>query len=160
MNWRWWENLVCKLFHEYMSRKKDKNDGMSKMKRTQDFHNGALVIVYMLKQHKHKLKLRGMRPFVINDITLSILIQLEMLDGEPIANYINRSYAFTMSHLLMKCLNKCMQPKIRKKLMRKWSLKHSKSPKRKKQHDIANNGYRWKRLELALLIPKFHQHCY
>ena len=58
---------------------------------TKEFHKGTLVLVYTLKQHKCKLKLRGLGPFVINDISPSGSIQLETLDGDPMANYMNGS---------------------------------------------------------------------
>ena len=47
--------------------------------------------MYTLKQHKRKLKLRGVGPFVINEITPSGTVRLETLDGEPMANFINGS---------------------------------------------------------------------
>ena len=47
--------------------------------------------MYTLKQHKRKLKLRGLGPFVINSISPNGLVRLETLDGEPMANYINGS---------------------------------------------------------------------
>ena len=50
-----------------------------------------MVLVYTLKQHKHKLKLRGLGPFVINCISPSGFVRLETLEGEPMANYINGS---------------------------------------------------------------------
>ena len=48
--------------------------------------------MYTLKQHKHKLKLRELGPFVINTISPSGLVRLETLDDEPMANYINGSW--------------------------------------------------------------------
>ena len=59
--------------------------------RTKEFHKGTLVLVYTLKQHKRKLKLRGLGPFVINEISPSGSIRLETLDGELMANHINGS---------------------------------------------------------------------
>ena len=59
--------------------------------RTKEFHKGTLVLVYTLKQHKRKLKLRGLVPFVINTISPSGLVRLETIDGKPMANYINGS---------------------------------------------------------------------
>ena len=59
--------------------------------RTKEFHKGTLALVYTLKQHKRKLKLRRLGPFVINSISPSGLVRLETLDGEPMANYINGS---------------------------------------------------------------------
>ena len=56
--------------------------------RTKEFHKETLVLVYTLKQHKHKLKLRGLGPYVINSISSSGSVRLETLDGEPMANYI------------------------------------------------------------------------
>lgn len=44
-----------------------------------------------MKQRKQKLKLRGINPFVINQITPSGIVHLETLDGEPMANFINGS---------------------------------------------------------------------
>ena len=58
---------------------------------TKEFHKGTLVLVYTLKQHKRKLKLRQLGPFVINSISPSGLVWLETLDGEPMVNYINGS---------------------------------------------------------------------
>ena len=58
---------------------------------TKEFHKGTLVLVYTLKQHKCKLKLRRLGPFVINSISPSGSVRLETLDGEPMANYINGS---------------------------------------------------------------------
>lgn len=59
--------------------------------RTKEFHKGTLVLVYTLKQKKQKLKLRGMGPYVINEITPSGTVRLETIDGEPMANFINGS---------------------------------------------------------------------
>ena len=35
--------------------------------------------------------MRGLGPFVINELSLSGAVRLETLDGEPMANYINGS---------------------------------------------------------------------
>ena len=59
--------------------------------RTHEFHKGTFVLVYTLKQHKQKLKLRGIGPFFIIEITPSGTVHLETLDGEPMANFINGS---------------------------------------------------------------------
>ena len=48
-------------------------------------------MVYTLKQHKKKLKLRGLGPYVIDEISPSGLVQLATLDGKQMANYINGS---------------------------------------------------------------------
>ena len=47
--------------------------------RTQEFHKGTLVLLYTLKKNKQKLKMRGLGPFVINDITVGGAV----LFGEP-----------------------------------------------------------------------------
>ena len=43
------------------------------------------------KRHKRKLKMHGLGPYVINEITLVGVVHLETLDGEPLANSINGS---------------------------------------------------------------------
>ena len=47
--------------------------------------------MYTLKKHKQKLKMRGLGPHVINDITSGGAVCLETLEGEPMANFINGS---------------------------------------------------------------------
>ena len=59
--------------------------------RTKQFRKGDLVLVYTLKKHKRKLKMRGLGPYVINEITSGGAVRLEDLDGEPMANFINGS---------------------------------------------------------------------
>ena len=58
---------------------------------TKELQKGTLVLVYTLKQHKYKLKLRRLGPFFINNISPSGSLQLETLDGEPMVNYVNGS---------------------------------------------------------------------
>ena len=83
--------------------------------RTKEFHKGILVLVYTLKQHKRKLKLRGLGPFVINSISSSGLIRLETLDGEPIANYLNGSCLHVYNEpLTLDMLNRMHATKNRK----------------------------------------------
>ena len=57
--------------------------------RTQEFQKGDLVLVFTLKKHTRKLKIWGLGPYVINEITLGGAICLETLDGESMANFIN-----------------------------------------------------------------------
>ena len=46
-------------------------------------------MVFTLKKHKYKLKMRRLGPYVINEITFGGAVCLETLDGEPMANFIN-----------------------------------------------------------------------
>ena len=64
---------------------------------TKEFQKGDLVLVFTLKKHKRKLKMRGLGPYVINEITLGGAVCLETLDGEPMANFINGSCLKTFS---------------------------------------------------------------
>ena len=48
-------------------------------------------MVYTLKQHKKKLKLRGLGLYVIDKLSPSGSVRLSTLDGKPMANYINGS---------------------------------------------------------------------
>ena len=74
--------------------------------RIKEFHKGTLLLVYTLKQHKRKLKLRGLGPFIINSISPSGSVRLETLDGEPMANYINGSWLHVYNEpLTMEMLN-------------------------------------------------------
>ena len=59
--------------------------------KTGRFRKGDLVLLYTLKKNKRKLKMRGLGPFVINDLSPSGAVRLESLDGEPMANFINDS---------------------------------------------------------------------
>ena len=59
--------------------------------RTNQFHKGSLVLVYTLKQHKKKLKPRGLGPYVIDELSPSGSVRLATLDGDQFANYINGS---------------------------------------------------------------------
>ena len=71
--------------------------------------------MYTLKQHKCKLKLRGLGPFVMNSISPSGLVRLETLDGEPMANYINGSWLRVYNEpLTMDMLNRLHAAKNRK----------------------------------------------
>ena len=82
---------------------------------TKEFHKGTLVLVYTLKQHKCKLKLRGLGPYVINSISPSGLVRLETLDGEPMANYINGSWLRVYNEpLTMEMLNRLHAAKNKK----------------------------------------------
>ena len=60
--------------------------------RTKEFHKGDLVLLYTLKKQKRKLKMRGLGPFVINEITNGSAVRLETLDGEPMSTFINGSH--------------------------------------------------------------------
>ena len=71
--------------------------------------------MYTLNQHKRKLKLRGLGPFVMNTITPSGSVRLETLDGEPMANYINGSRLHVYNEqLTMDMLNKLHAAKNKK----------------------------------------------
>lgn len=59
--------------------------------RSKEFQLGDLVLLYTLKKQKRKLKMQGLGPFVINEITTGGVICLETLDGEPMATFINAS---------------------------------------------------------------------
>ena len=59
--------------------------------KTGRFRKGDLVLLYTLKKLKRKLKMRDLGPFVINELSPSGAVRLETLDGEPMANYINKS---------------------------------------------------------------------
>ena len=60
--------------------------------KTGPFRKGDLVLLYTLKKNKRKLKMRGLGPFVINDLSPSGAVRLENLDEEPMANFINGSH--------------------------------------------------------------------
>ena len=49
------------------------------------------MLLYTLEKQKKKLKMRGLGPFVINEITNGGAVRLEMLDGEPMGTFINES---------------------------------------------------------------------
>ena len=59
--------------------------------KTKCFCRGDLVLLYTLKKHKRKLKLRRLGPFVDSDLIMNEEVWLETLDGEPMGNYINDS---------------------------------------------------------------------
>ena len=59
--------------------------------RTKEFQPGDLVLLYTLKSQKRKLKLRGLGPFIINEITNGGAVRLATLDGEPMGTFINGS---------------------------------------------------------------------
>ena len=59
--------------------------------RSKEFQHGDLVLLYTLKKQKRKLKMRGLGPFVINEITNGGAVRLETLDGEPMGSFINGS---------------------------------------------------------------------
>ena len=48
-------------------------------------------MVFTLKKHKRKLKMRGLGPYVINEIMSNGAVCLETLHGEPMANFTNGS---------------------------------------------------------------------
>ena len=50
-----------------------------------------MVLLYTLKKQKQKLKMHGLGPFVINEITNGGAVRLETLDGEPMGTFINGS---------------------------------------------------------------------
>ena len=52
---------------------------------------GDLVLLYTLKKHKRKIKMRGLGPYVLNTISPSGTMRLETLEGEQMANFINGS---------------------------------------------------------------------
>lgn len=54
--------------------------------KNKDLKKGDLVLVCTLKQHSSKSKKRGMGPYVIQDISTTGALKLEMLDGLPMAN--------------------------------------------------------------------------
>ena len=74
----------------YVEKRRQKHWYDSKV-RTKEFQKGDLVLVFTLKKHKRKLKMRGLGSYVINKITSGGAICLETLDGEPMANFINGS---------------------------------------------------------------------
>ena len=47
--------------------------------------------MYTLKNQKRKLKLRGLGPFIINEITNGGVVRLATLDGESMGTFINGS---------------------------------------------------------------------
>ena len=59
--------------------------------KTGQFKKGDLVLLYTLEKLKRKLKMRGLGPFVINELTSSGAVRLETLDDEQMANFINGS---------------------------------------------------------------------
>ena len=69
----------------------DKNSGTIPKYALKNSKKGDLVLVFTLKKHKRKLKMRGLGPYVINEITFGGAVCLETLDGEPMANFINGS---------------------------------------------------------------------
>ena len=50
---------------------------------SKEFQHGDLVLLYTLKKQKRKLKMRGLGPFVINEITNGGAVRLETLDVNP-----------------------------------------------------------------------------
>ena len=50
--------------------------------KTGRFRKGDLVLLYTLKKNKRKLKMRGLGPFVISELSTSGAVRLETLDGE------------------------------------------------------------------------------
>ena len=57
--------------------------------KTGRFKKGYLFLLYTLKKLKWKLKMRGLGPFVINELSPSGAVHLETLDGEQMTDFIN-----------------------------------------------------------------------
>ena len=51
-----------------------------------------MVFLYALKKHKRKLKKQGHGPFVVNELTISGAVRLEMLEGAQMPNFVNGSH--------------------------------------------------------------------
>ena len=64
--------------------------------KTRYFQKGDLVPLYTLKKHKWNMKMRGLGPFIINELSPS---GAEKVEGKPMANFINGSH-----------LKKCHEP--------------------------------------------------
>ena len=79
--------VVHAMFVEKRRRKAWHNKNL----RLQEFKEGDLVLLYSLKKDKQKLTPKGLGPCVIMTITNGGAVQLETLDGQPMANFINGS---------------------------------------------------------------------
>ena len=106
--------------------------------RTKEFHKETLVLVYTLKQHKRKLKLRGFNPFVINSISPSGLVRLETLDSESMANYINGSRLHVYNEpLTLDMLNRMHAAKNKKEAHHKM-IKEAQEEAKKRVRKLRN----------------------
>ena len=65
-----WLKVIEGMYVEKCYQKRWHNQNLH----TKEFHKGKLVLAYTLKQHKCKLKLRGLSPFLIYDISPSGLV--------------------------------------------------------------------------------------
>ena len=87
------------------------------------FKKGDLVLLYTLKKLKRKLKMRGLGPFVINELNSSGAIHLETLDGEQMANFINgsrlRLYNEPLTQEMMNCMEAAKTRQARAALLKK-----------------------------------------
>ena len=83
---------------------------------TKEFHKGDLVLLYTLKKQKRKLKMRGLGPFVINEITNGGAVRLETLDGEPMSTFINGSRLKRFHEPLTEAMLECMHAAKNRKI--------------------------------------------
>ena len=81
--------------------------------KTGRFKKGDLVILYTLKKLKRKLKMQCLGPFVINKLNSSGAVHLETLDGEHMANFINKI-----------CLRLYIEPLTQEMMTRRKLQKH------------------------------------
>ena len=84
------EDRLLALVGIYAEKRRQKKWHDSNVK-TGRFCEGDLVLLYTLKKHKRKLKMRGLGPFVINTLSTSGAVRLETLEGEQMTNFINGS---------------------------------------------------------------------
>ena len=56
-----------------------------------NFALGDLVLLYILKNNKRKLKKQGLGPYVIHSLLSSGVVKLATLDGEKMSAFINGS---------------------------------------------------------------------
>lgn len=75
---------------------------------TKELHKGPIVLVYTLKKHKCKLKLRVLGPFSIDEISSNGAVLLETLDKEPMANFIEMSCQCVYHEPLTNDMLECM----------------------------------------------------
>lgn len=61
--------------------------------------------------------MRGLGPFVINDITSAGAIRLEILEEEPMANYINGSRLHIYNEPLTTCMLEMLHAGKRRKIV-------------------------------------------
>ena len=122
--------------------------------RTKEFHKGTLVLVYTLKQHKRKLKLRGLGPFVINSISPSGLARLETLDGEPMANYINGSRLHVYNEpLTLDMLNRMHAAKNKKEAHQKM-IKEAQEEAKEQVQKLRNKHKYINKVETSSHLPQ------